>query len=125
MITLIVVDDPTVLVCDYTALTWSFAVVGCKKKMEIVSEISFGTNVAAANALSDDVSDLFDFTITKANYWLGPQHSTMGEFVIDVGCTAIIRGVSIRNGKNHFKNSGTKKFSIYLALHAEGPWKKC
>ena len=91
--------------------------------MEIVSEQSLGIPYAAANALSDDGQDLYDYDKHLANYWLGPNFLE-GEFVIDIGCTAIIRGVSIRNGKNHHKDRGTKKFSIYLALDSEGPWTK-
>ena len=89
--------------------------------MTIVSEENLGYQWTARNIFDDGVDDWFYLV---GNYWLGENGKT-AEFVIKLKCSMSIKGVTIRNGKNvHYKNAGTKKFSIYLAEKQDGPWVK-
>ena len=91
--------------------------------MKIHYEESFGTNTPASNVLEDGKTDQYDHDLSMANYWLGVMNQN-SEFIIKLKCKTMIRGVIIRNGQNFYKSWGTKKFSLYLALQADGPWTK-
>ena len=94
--------------------------------MTIFSEEGLGASWKAANISVDVVSDTFwmEGGVAMTNYWLGKQNHK-SEFVIELGCSVSISGVTIRNAKNtNYRDRSTKKFSIHMAELSEGPWVK-
>ena len=70
----------------------------------------------ATSVLTDTMDDAY---VAGTSHWVDNQIN--GEFIIDLGCTALINYIQIRNS-GLWNLGGVKKFSIYIALNQEGPW---
>ena len=74
------------------------------------------------NVLYDacDHADFFD--PPNATYWLAPA-DTNASFVLDLGCSRVVDGFTLKNTRNaHHNDRGLKRFSIALSNSTDGPW---
>ena len=70
----------------------------------------------ATSVLTDTRDDAY---VAGTSHWVDNQINA--EFIIDLGCTALINYIQIRNS-GLWNLGGVKKFSIYIALNQGGPW---
>ena len=99
-----------------------FIIPGCPKEMRIYSEESeYPSCCWAAKIFEDGIID--EYVKPFGNFWCGKKNKK-SKFVIDLGCSVIIHGVTIRNSKTQQLLWGTKTFSIYIADESDGPWWK-
>ena len=55
-------------------------------------------------------------------YWLAPA-DTNASFVLDLGCSRVVDGFTLKNTRNaHHNDRGLKRFSIALSNSTDGPW---
>ena len=74
------------------------------------------------NILYDDCDD-FSYHPSNATYWLAPA-DTKASFVLDLGCTQVVEGLTLKNTNNaHENNRGLKNFSIAFSNSTGGPWR--
>ena len=76
----------------------------------IISEYSYAGGGFPASRAIDGVNG------TAGNYWLGPNVTNHGEFIIDLGQNRDIQKINILNGRNWtFQDRATKAFRIYFS----------
>ena len=96
--------------CEVTVASGDWALSGENKQFHM------------RNVLYDacDHADFFD--PPKATYWLAPAQ-TNASFVLDLGCSRVIDGFTLKNTRNaHHNDRGLKRFSIALSNSTDGPW---
>jgi hypothetical protein len=75
------------------------------------------------NILYDDC-DSFSWHPNTATYWLAPSR-TAASIVLDLGCTQVINGLTLKNTRNaHENNRGLKQFIVFLSNSTSGPWRE-
>ena len=76
----------------------------------IISEYSYAGGGFPASRAIDGVNGI------SGNYWLGPNVTNHGEFIIDLGQNRDIQKINILNGRNWtFQDRATKAFRIYFS----------
>merc|ERR1712186_171990 len=70
-----------------------------------------------------DACDHFSYHPDTANYWLAPE-KTKPSIILDLGCSQVIEGLTMRNTRNaHQNDQGLKEFSIAISNSPRGPWR--
>ena len=104
----------------------SYECPGGPEKLLVLSGTWCGTFLAT-NLLSKEVDRWSGKSGEPANYWLTENGKTGREqgFIMYLGCSKTVRGVSIRNTHNaRHHDRSTKKFRILGSDTKYGPWQE-
>ena len=98
----------------------------CPRGPEKSESLWCGTFLAT-NILSEDLDRWSGKPGEPANYWLTEQGKTGREqgFIMYLGCSKTVRGVSLRNTQNaDFNDRSTRTFRILGSDTISGPWQE-